>query len=311
MRILIAGATGALGRRLVPLLVKAGHEVYGTSRSGQADLSAQGATGVVMDGLDPESVRAAVAVAKAEVIVHELTALGAMTGNPKKFDRDFAVTNRLRTEGTDHLLAAGRDAGVRRFVAQSFTTWPNERTGGWVKTEDDPLIQDPGKEARESLEAIRYLETAVTAAPDIAGVVLRYGNFYGPGNAASRTGKMGEMIRRGRFPVVGGGTGVWSFIHIDDAAAATAAAVERGAGVYNIVDDEPAPVTEWLPYLAEQLGGKRPMRLPAWLAKPMLGEFGVALMTSVRGSSNEKAKRELGWEPGYASWREGFRTGLG
>jgi nucleoside-diphosphate-sugar epimerase len=314
MRILIAGATGALGSRLVPLLVKAGHEVFGTSRdeAALAGLSAQGASGVVMDGLDPDSVRAAVAESKPDVIVHQLTALGAITGNPKKFDRDFAITNRLRTEGTDHLLAAARDAGVRRFVAQSFTTWPNERTGGWVKTEDDPLIDDPGKEARQSLRAIRYLETAVTAAPGIEGVVLRYGNFYGPGNAASRTGSMGEMIRRGRFPVVGGGTGVWSFIHIDDAAAATAAAVERGApGVYNIVDDEPAPVAEWLPYLAEQLHGKRPMRLPAWLAKPMLGEFGLALMTSVRGSSNAKAKRELGWTPGYASWREGFRTGFG
>lgn len=314
MRIFIAGATGALGSRLVPLLLKAGHEVFGTSRNeaGLAGLNAQGATGVVMDGLDPDTVRAAVTEAKPDAIVHQLTALGAMTGNPKKFDRDFAVTNRLRTEGTDHLLAAGRDSGVRRFVAQSFTTWTNERTGGLVKTEDDPLVEDPGKEARQSLRAIRYLESVVTAAPDIEGVVLRYGNFYGPGNAVSRTGKVGEMIRRGRFPVVGGGTGVWSFIHIDDAAAATAVAVERGAaGVYNIVDDEPAPVAEWLPYLAEQLDGKRPMRLPAWLAKPMLGEFGLALMTSVRGSSNAKAKRELGWTPGYPSWRDGFRAGLG
>ncbi len=314
MKIFIAGATGALGSRLGPLLVTAGHEVFGTSRNeaGLARLGTQGVTGVVMDGLDADSVQTAVAEAKPDVVVHQLTALGAMTGNPKKFDRDFAVTNRLRTEGTDHLLAAARDAGVRRFVAQSFTTWPNERTGGWVKTEDEPLIDDPGKEARESLQAIRYLESAVSAAPGIEGVVLRYGNFYGPGNAASRTGKMGQMIRRGRFPVVGGGTGVWSFIHIDDAAAATAAAVERGEpGVYNIVDDEPAPVAEWLPYMAEQLDGKRPMRLPAWLAKPMLGEFGLALMTSVRGSSNAKATRELGWTPKYASWREGFRTGLG
>jgi 2-alkyl-3-oxoalkanoate reductase len=314
MRIFIAGATGALGSRLVPLLIEAGHEVFGSSRNatGRAAVDAQGATGIVMDPLDADSIRGAVAQTKPDVIVHQLTALGGMTGNPKKFDQDFAVTNRLRTEGTDHLLAAARDAGVRRFVAQSFTTWPNERTGGWVKTEDDPLVDDPGKEARQSLGAIRYLERAVTSATGIEGVVLRYGNFYGPGNAASRTGLLGETIRRGRLPVVGGGTGVWSFIHIDDAASATAAAVERGApGIYNIVDDEPAPVAEWLPYLAEQLDGKRPMRLPAWLAKPMLGELGIALMTSVRGSSNAKAKRELGWTPGYASWREGFRTGLG
>ncbi|WP_109506969.1 NAD-dependent epimerase/dehydratase family protein [Nocardioides speluncae] len=314
MRVFIAGATGALGSRLVPILVDAGHEVFGSTRheGAVAGLEAQGATGVVMDPLDAESVRSAVAAAKPDVIVHQLTALGAMSGNPKKFDKDFAMTNRLRTEGTDHLLAAAREAGVRRVVAQSYTTWPNERTGAWVKTEDDPLIDDPGKEARESLAAIRYVERAVTTAPGIEGLALRYGSFYGPGNAASRTGTMGEMVRHRKFPVVGGGTGVWSFIHIDDAAAATAAAVERGApGIYNVVDDEPAPVSEWLPYLAEQLGGKPPMRLPAWLARPMLGELGLALMTSVRGSSNAKAKRELGWTPGYPSWREGFRKGLG
>jgi len=314
MRVFIAGATGALGSHLVPLLVNAGHEVFGTARNeaGLAGLSAQRAAGVVMAGLDADSVLTAVTEAKPDVIVHQLTALGAMTGNPKRFDDDFAVTNRLRTEGTDHLLAAAHAAGVGRFVAQSFTSWPNERTGGWVKTEDDPLVDDPGKEARQSLRAIRYLERAVTEAPNFEGVVLRYGNFYGPGNAASRTGAMGQMIRRGRFPVVGGGTGVWSFVHIEDAAAATAAAVERGApGIYNIVDDEPAPVAEWLPYLAEQLGGRRPMRLPAWLARPMLGELGLALMTTVRGSSNAKARRELEWAPRYASWREGFRTGIG
>lgn len=314
MRILIAGATGVLGSHLVPLLVNAGHEVFGTSRNeaGLSGLSEQGATGVVMDGLDADSVRAAVTDAKPDVIVHQLTALAAQSGNPKKFDDDFALTNRLRTEGTDHLLAASQAAGVRRVVAQSFGSWPNNRTGGWVKTEDDPLVDDPGKEARQSLRAIRYVEKAVTEAPGIEGLAMRYGNFYGPGNAASRTGSMGEMIKRGKFPVVGGGTGVWSFIHIEDAAAATAAAVENGApGVYNVVDDEPAPVAEWLPYLAEQVGGKRPMRLPAWLAKPMLGEFGIALMTTVRGASNAKAKRELEWQPRYATWREGFRTGIG
>lgn len=315
MRIFIAGATGALGSRLVPLLRSAGHEVFGSSRNeaGAATVDAQDATGIVMDPLDAGSVRAAVLTAKPDVIVHELTALGAMTGNMKKWDADFAMTNRLRTEATDHLLAAAAEVGVRRFVAQSYGGhWTNQRTGGPVKTEADPLIEEPGKGARESLRAIRHLETAVTAAPGIEGVVLRYGNLYGPGNAFSRTGEMAELIRKGKIPVVGGGTGVWSWLHVDDAAAATAVAVERGApGIYNIVDDAPAPVAEWLPYLAEQLGGKRPMRLPAWVAKPMIGEFGVALMTTVRGSSNAKAKRELDWTPRYATWREGFRTGLG
>jgi 2-alkyl-3-oxoalkanoate reductase len=315
MRVFIAGATGALGSRLVPLLQDAGHDVFGTSRheAGATDVEAKGATGLVMDPLDAESVRVAVAAAKPDVIVHELTALAAMTGNLKKWDHDFATTNRLRIEATDHLLAAAGGVGVRRFVAQSYGGhWTNQRAGGPVKSETDPLVDDPGKEARESLRAIRHVEEAVTAASGVEGVVLRYGNLYGPGNGISRTGEMAELIRKGKFPVVGGGTGVWSWIHIDDAVAATAVAVERGApGLYNIVDDEPAPVAEWLPYLAEQLGGKRPMRLPAWLAKPMIGEFGLALMTTVRGSSNAKTKRELGWTPRYASWREGFRTGLG
>jgi nucleoside-diphosphate-sugar epimerase len=315
MRILIAGATGALGTRLLHPLTEAGHEVFGTTRhpSALAGLEAQDVTGIVMDPLDAADVGAAVAEAKPDVIVHELTALSAMTGNMKKWDDDFAITNRLRTEATDHLLAAARAQGVRRFVAQSYGGhWTNQRTGGPVKTEADPLVDDPGKEARQSLRAIKHLEQAVLSEPDVEGVVLRYGNFYGPGNTLSRTGEMGEMVRRGKFPIVGGGTGVWSWIHIDDAAAATVAAIERGAsGIYNIVDDDPAPVAEWLPYLAEQLGGKRPMRLPAWLAKPLIGEFGVALMTTVRGSSNAKAKRELGWQPLYASWREGFLTGIG
>ena len=315
MRIFIAGATGALGSRLVPLLTEAGHEVFGSSRkeAGRHAVEALGATGIVMDALDAGSVRAAVAQAKPDVVVHQLTALSSLSGNMKKWDRDFAMTNRLRTEATDHLLAAAQEAGVRRFVAQSYGGhWTNQRTGGPVKTEDDPLIDDPGKEARESLRAIKHVEQAVTTAPGIEGVVLRYGNFYGPGNTLSRTGEMGEMVRRAKFPVVGGGAGVWSWIHIEDAAAATVAAIEQGApGIYNIVDDDPAPIAEWLPYLAEQLGGKKPMRLPAWLARPLIGQFGLALMTTVRGSSNAKAKRELGWTPQYASWREGFRTGIG
>jgi 2-alkyl-3-oxoalkanoate reductase len=314
MRVLIAGATGAVGSRLVPLLVAAGHDVTGTARS-QPRLEPvrdAGATGIIMDALDPGSVRDAVREAAPEVVIHQATALSAISGDFRRFDDDFAVTNRLRTEGTDALLAAARETGARRFVAQSYTGWPNERQGAWVKSEDDPLADDPGKEARQSLRAIRHLEWAVTQAPGIEGVVLRYGAFYGPGQAVSRAGAVAEMIRKGRFPVVGGGTGVWSFLHVQDAAAAAAAAVEHGApGVYNVVDDEPAPVSEWLPYLARQLGGRRPMRLPAWLARPMLGQLGVAMMTTVRGSSNARAKRELGWEPEFATWRDGFRTGLG
>lgn len=323
MRIFIAGGTGAVGVRMVPLLVAAGHEVYGSTRheAGCETLAGMGATGIVMDPLDAQSVHDAVAKAEPEVVVHQLTALGGLSGNLKKWDQDFAMTNRLRTEGTDHLLAASRAAGVRRFVAQSFGGgWTYERTGGWVKDESTPMITDPGKEARGALAAIRHLEEAVTAASDpstssghrLEGLVLRYGNFYGPGNAASREGAIGELLRAGKMPVVGGGTGVWSFVHIDDVGAATAAAVERGApGIYNIVDDEPAPVNQWMPFLAEQVGGRNPMRLPAWLARPLIGEFGVALMTSVRGSSNAKAKQELGWTPSYATWREGFRTGIG
>ncbi|KRA39166.1 MULTISPECIES: NAD-dependent epimerase/dehydratase family protein [unclassified Nocardioides] len=315
MRIFIAGATGALGSRLVPLLTTAGHEVFGTSRNeaGRATIDALGATGIVMDPLDVDSVHAAVAEAKPDVVVHQLTALSALSGNMKKWDQDFAMTNRLRIEGTDHLLAAARASGVRRFVAQSYGGhWTNERTGGPVKTEADPLVEDPGKEARQTLRAIKHVEEAVMAAPGIEGVVLRYGNFYGPGNALSRDGEMGEMVRRAKFPVVGGGGGVWSWIHIDDAATATVAAIERGEpGIYNVVDDDPAPLAEWLPYLAEQLDGKKPMRLPAWLARPLIGQFGLALMTTVRGSSNAKARRELDWAPQLSSWREGFRTGIG
>ncbi|NGN91387.1 NAD(P)-dependent oxidoreductase [Nocardioides sp. KC13] len=323
MRIFIAGGTGAVGIRTVPLLVAAGHEVYGSTRrdAGCEALARMGATGIVMDPLDAQSVRDAVAKAEPEVVVHQLTALSGMTGNMKKWDQEFAMTNRLRTEGTDHLLAAAREVGARRFVAQSYGGgWTYERTGGWVKDESSPLIDDPGKEARRSLAAIRHLEHAVTAATDpstssghrLEGLVLRYGNFYGPGNAASREGTIGELLRAGKLPVVGGGTGVWSFVHIDDVGSATAAAVEGGEpGVYNIVDDEPAPVNQWMPFLAEQVGGRNPMRLPAWIARPLIGEFGVAMMTSVRGSSNAKAKRELGWTPSYATWREGFRTGIG
>ena len=310
MRVFIAGATGAVGSRLVPLLVAEGHEVVGTSRSAErlGDIEAAGAKGVVMDGLDAASVRAAVLDARPEVIVHELTGLGGVTPDLKHFDEGFAATNALRTAGTDHLLAAAREAGVARFVAQSYTGWPNERTGGPVKTEEDPIDPTPTAASRETVAAIRHVEQSTT---DAGGLVLRYGGLYGPGNAIGTGGEMLAMVQDGKLPLVGGGTGVWSFVHVEDAASATALAVTRGApGLYNIVDDDPAPISEWLPELASIIGAKPPMHVPALVARPLIGEHGVSLMTKVRGSSNAKAKRELGWELRYPSWREGFRTGL-
>ncbi|HSK35923.1 MAG TPA: NAD(P)-dependent oxidoreductase [Actinomycetota bacterium] len=313
MRIFVAGATGALGRRLVPLLVGDGNQVTAMTRSPgkAAGLRAAGAEPVVADALDRDAVLLAVAAARPEVVVHQLTDL-ATTTNLRRFDAGFAATNRLRTEGTDHLLAAARAAGTRRFVAQSFAGWPFARLGGPVKTEDDPLDPDPPAELRRTLDAIRQLEAAVLGAEGIEGVVLRYGGFYGPGTSAGAGGYMLDDLRRRRFPIVGAGTGVWSFIHIDDAAAATAAAVERGApGIYQIVDDDPAPVSDWLPALAAAAGAKPPRRVPVWLARLLGGEHAVVLMTEVRGASNATARRELGWTPAYRSWRQGFRTGLG
>ena len=311
MRVLIAGASGAVGSRLVPVLVAAGHEVVGTSRSAEhlAPIEAAGARGVVMDGLDAASVRAAVLDAQPDAIVHELSALGGVAPDLKHFDEQFAGTNALRTRGTDNLLAAAREAGVGRFVAQSFTGWPNERSGGPVKTEDDPIDPTPTAASRETIAAIRYVEQATTEA---GGLALRYGGLYGPGNVIGKGGELLDMVEQRKLPLVGDGAGVWSFCHIDDAASATALAVTRGApGVYNIVDDDPAPVSEWLPELARIIGAKPPRHVPALVARPLIGEHGVSLMTKIRGSSNAKAKRELGWEPKYPSWREGFRTGLG
>jgi len=239
------------------------------------------------------------------VIVHQLTALGEV--DMRHFDRAFALTNRLRTEGTDHLLSAGRAVGVRRFVAQSNGTVPYARTGGPVKTEEDPLDPSPVREMRRSIAAIRHLEEAVLGADWTEGIVLRYGGFYGPGTSMAPGGEQFEMIRRRRFPLVGDGGGVWSFIHIADAAEATVAAVERGRrGVYNVVDDDPAPVAEWLPALARELGAKKPLRVPRFVGRLFAGEAGVVMMTDVRGASNAKAKRELGWRPAHPSWRDGF-----
>ena len=305
MKILLAGASGAIGKRLIPQLKERGHEVIGTARSEAkaGELWDLGARPVILDALDRDAVVAAVAQAEPDAIVHQLTALSNI--DFRKFEKSFALTNRLRTEGTDNLLAAARAAGVERFVAQSYAGHPYARTGGPVKTEDDPLDPAPAPQMRSTIEALKYLERAVL---DFGGVVLRYGGFYGPGTGLEAGGQQVELIRKRRFPLVGEGRAVWSFVHIDDAAAATVVALEHAnpGTLYNIVDDEPAPVGEALPYLAEVLGAKRPRRLPVWLAR-LLGEHMVVMMDEVRGASNAKARRELGWEPAHRTWREGFR----
>jgi 2-alkyl-3-oxoalkanoate reductase len=305
MRVFVTGATGALGRHLVPGLVAAGHEVTATTRTpGKvAQLREAGAEPVVVDGLDREAVIAAVLTAAPEVIVHEMTALADMRSlrNP---DRQFAATNELRTRGTDNLLAAAAQAGTRRVIAQGYAGAGPDRRSGPLKTEEDPPDWRLIRSAVQGPAAIAYVEQTVpAAAPE--GIVLRYGGFYGPG----ATDLLLEMLRKRQVPVIGGGTGVWSFIEITDAATATIAAVDHGEpGLYNVVDDDPAPVAEWLPYLAKVAGAKPPLRLPAWLGRLLGGEFVVAQMTTSRGYSNEKARKELGWEPRYASWREGFRA---
>ena len=308
MKVFVAGATGALGKQLVPRLVAGGHDVIGTTRSKAKFLMLRdlGAMPVVVDALDPDSVAEAVAAAEPDVIVHELTALPASL-DLRHFDREFAETNRLRTEGTDHLLAAGRALGVRRFVAQSFAGWPTARSGGPVKTEDDPLDPTPAPAMRRSHDAIRHLEEAVMGAAWTEGIVLRYGGFYGPGTSFASGAESVELIRKRKFPVVGDGAGVWSFIHIEDAADATLAAIGHGSrGVYNIVDDEPALVAEWLPAAATAVGARPPRHVPRWAGRLLAGEAGAVMMTEMRGASNEKAKRDLGWQPRHASWRQGF-----
>ena len=309
MKVLVAGATGAMGKQLLPRLAADGHEVVGITRSeAKLDLLRElGATGVVADVLDPDQVARLVAETEPAVIIHQLTALNRPF-DVRHFDRTFEETNRLRTEATDHLLAAGRAAGVKRFIAQSYAGWPFARTGGPVKSEDDPLDPSIPDGMRQSFDAIRYLERAVTGATWTEGIVLRYGGFYGPGTSLSAEGgEQVKQIRERRFPVVGDGGGIWSFVHIEDAADATAAAVTRGRpGIYNIVDDDPAPVAEWLPAAASAVGAKPPRHVPRWLGRLVAGEVGVVIMTDVRGASNEKAKRELGWAPRHPSWREGF-----
>jgi nucleoside-diphosphate-sugar epimerase len=300
MRVFLAGASGAIGTRLVPQLVDRGHEVIGTSRSpGKAErLRALGAEPVALDLLDRAAVRRAVLEAEPDAIVHQATALADLNFS-RNFDRTFTKTNRLRTEGTDALLAAAREARVRRFVAQSFASFRTAREGGWVKTEDDPLDPAPPAKSRESMAAMRYLEEVVT---DAGGIALRYGIFYGAANDG-----LIEPVRKRQYPIVGDGGGVASWIHLDDAAAATVLALEHdGPGIFNVVDDEPAPVREWLPVLADALGAGPPRRFPRWLARLFAGEVAVVMGTEARGASNAKAKRELGWEPRYRSWREGF-----
>jgi nucleoside-diphosphate-sugar epimerase len=309
MRVFVAGATGALGKQLVPMLVAEGHEVVGTTRTEKnfAVIRAAGAEAVTMDGLDPRSVRAAVTAARPEVVIHQLTALAGNL-DIRKFERSFALTNRLRTEGTDHLLAAAREVGARRFLAQSYAGWPGARVGGPVKTEADPFDPNPPAQMKSTLDAIRYVEERVVGA---GGLALRYGGFYGPGTSLDRDGEQITMIRQRKFPMIGAGTGVWSVVHIRDAARATALAVTRGApGVYNIVDDDPAEVREWLPFLVRRLGAKPPLRIPAWLARLLVGDHAVSMMNSVRGASNAKARAELGWEPEFPSWRQGFAATL-
>jgi nucleoside-diphosphate-sugar epimerase len=314
MKVLVAGATGAIGKQLVPKLVANGHEVVGMTRSEAKaeEVRALGAKPAIADALDPEGVAAAVAASEPEAIVHELTGLAGSLGNLRNLDRAFAATNRLRTEGTDHLLSAARAAGVRRFLAQSYAGWPYARSGGPVKDEEAPLDDDPPASAQQTIAAIRYVERAVTEADWTEGVVLRYGGFYGPGTSIAPGGEQLEAIRKRRFPVVGGGAGITSFLHIEDAAEATVAALERARpGIYNIVDDEPAPVHEWLPEVARRIGAKPPRRAPRWLGRLLAGEAATVMMTEVRGASNEKAKRELGWVPSHPSWRQGIPEAAG
>jgi 2-alkyl-3-oxoalkanoate reductase len=302
MKVFVAGASGALGARLVPQLVARGHHLIGTTRSPEKakHLAAAGAEPVVLDVLDASAVREAVVAAGPDAIVHQATALAGAT-DMRHFDRSFAQTNRLRTEGTDALLVAASAAGVGRVVAQSYAGWPFAREGGPVKTEEDPLDPDPVPAMRETLDAMRHLEKVVV---DAGGLALRYGGFYGSPDDVQL-----ELVRKRQFPIVGDGDGIWSFVHLDDAASATVLALERGdRGVYNVVDDDPAPVREWLPVLAEAIGAKPPRHVPVWLARLMAGEVGVAMMTEVRGASNAKAKRELGWTLRYPSWRQGFEA---
>ncbi|HEX6461312.1 MAG TPA: NAD(P)-dependent oxidoreductase [Thermoleophilaceae bacterium] len=311
MKVFVAGATGAIGKRLVPRLVAGGHEVVAMTRSPAKarDLLAAGAEPTVADGLDRVAVMQAVMRAEPEAVIHEMTSLSGVT-SLRNFDRSFAMTNRLRTEGTDHLLEAAIATGARRFIAQSYGNWYAGRGTG-PKSEDDPLILVPPKKQQRSFKAVRHLERVVLGADELTGVVLRYGNLYGPGTSAAPDGEFAPLLRKRLFPIVGDGGGVSSFLHVDDAATATIAALERAeAGIYNVADDDPAPVSEWLPELARALHAPPPRHVPVFIGRMLAGEVGVSLMTKVNGASNAKAKRKLGWNLLYPTWREGFRSGL-
>jgi len=312
MRVFVAGSTGAIGRRLVPHLLGHGHRVVALVRTPEKGrgLEALGATPVRTDPLDPNALTDAILGARPEVVIQELTALAGVGGNFRRFDAEFALTNRFRTEVADTMLAAALRAGAQRFIAQSFCGWPFARGGGPIKTEEDPLDPSPPAGFRETLAAIRHLEDAVRGATGIEALALRYGLLYGPGTGITKDGQIATAVRKRKVPIVGDGAGVWSFLHVEDAARATTAAVSCGApGIYNVVDDEPAPVAEWLPALAEAVGAKPPRHVPVWLARLLIGEGGVSMMTKVRGGSNAKAKRELEWEPVHPSWRQAFAAG--
>jgi len=314
MKVFIAGSTGVVGKSLVPLLLKSGYEVVALARTPDRarELELLGAKISIANPLDRAELTAAIRISAPQVIIHQLTSLTAATGNFRRFDEELALTNRFRTEVTDTMLAAARLAGTRRFIAQSFCGWTFARDGGAVKTEEDPLDPNPPASFQKTLAAIRYLEDTVRRSSDVEALALRYGYFYGPGTGIAKNGVAGELVRKRRLPIVGDGAGVWSFVHIGDVARATAAAVTRGGpGIYNIVDDDPAPVSEWLPVLARELGALPPRTVPVWLARILIGDGGVSMMTKNRGGSNAKARRDLGWEPLYPSWRRGFAEGLG
>lgn len=307
MKVLVAGAGGAVGARLIPKLIEAGHDVVALTRSeGKASaLRDHGAEPVATDLLDRAAVLEAVSRATPEVIIHQATSLAGVK-SLRNFDREFALTNRLRTEGTDHLLEAARAVGARRLIAQSYGNWNYERTGDRLKSEDDPFDPSPPKKQVESLAAIRHLEKAVLEDSGLEGVVLRYGNFYGPGTDLSEDGEIVRQLRRRQLPIVGTGAGVWAFVHIEDAASAAVAAIDGPPGTYNIVDDDPRPVAEWLPELARITGSKPPFRVPVWLGRLLAGEVVVSMMTQMRGTSNAKAKRELSWQPRYPRFPDGL-----
>ena len=312
MKVFVTGGTGAIGQFLLPMLVENRHEVTALTRRADKAVKLEdgGVSAVIADPFDKQQLTAAVRRAEPDVIIHQLTALAGV-GNFRKFDQEFALTNRFRTEVTDTLLAAARTIGTRRFIAQSYCGWPYAKKGPPIKTEEDPLDPKPLEPFTRTLAAIRSLEDKVRSVTFLDALALRYGMFYGPGTAIGKGGTIVKMVQKRRFPVIGGGGGIWSFIHLIDAARATVAAISRGApGVYNIVDDEPAKVSAWLPALAAAIGAKPPYKMPHWLGELTIGKAGVSMMTQIPGCSNAKAKRELNWTPIYSSWRVGFVDGL-